>query len=125
MTVYMWIATGAWALIVAGYLMRSRRSVHIPLVCAGIALDVGLVLFLQFTRGAVQKALEFSLEILKQAHIGFSTSALLLYIPVVVLGIRILRGDSSTETRQRHRSVARLCLFLRTLGFLFMFSMLQ
>ncbi|RIL10543.1 MAG: hypothetical protein DCC75_04165 [Proteobacteria bacterium] len=119
----MWIATLAWALLVLGYRMRKRRAVHIECMLAGITLDILLVLYLQITRQAVQTALEFSLNIFKQIHIGFSSLALVLYIPVVFLGVRLALGQASPAHRQLHMRIGIAALIIRTLGFIFMFSM--
>lgn len=123
MSGFMWVAAGAWGLMVLGFLLRRHRRFHVPLMCSVIALDVALVLYLQFDRDAVQKAMEFTLDLSKQAHIVFSTAALILYLPVAFSGYRLLRGEDSPTRRGRHRWLAYSCLILRTLGFAFMFSM--
>jgi len=123
MTINMWIASVAWLLLALGYTQRRNRKRHVPLVLAAIGMDIGLVLYLQFTRSAVQKALEFSLKILQQIHIGFSTLALLLYFPILFLGFKLLRGDRDPKTRLLHIRIATIALIARTLGFCFMFSM--
>ena len=128
MTISMWIATLAWALMVTGFLFRKTTKIHVPLVLSGIMLDVTLVLFLQITRSAVQTALKFELTALKQIHIGFSSAALLLYIPTITLGCTLLYAKRKKQpinprTRKLHITIAVTTLCLRTLGFIFMFSM--
>jgi hypothetical protein len=123
MTIYMWIATVAWLCLISGYLARKKRSLHVTLMRTGIFLDIGLVLFLQFTRGAIQTALSFELALLKQLHIAASTIALLLYFPILYLGFQLLKGRGTAETRALHIKVGTTALFFRTLGFLLMFSM--
>ncbi|MBX7137705.1 MAG: hypothetical protein K1X83_06945 [Oligoflexia bacterium] len=123
MTLQMLIATCAWLLLVLGYCQRYQRSRHVPLVLAGIGTDLALVLYLQITRGAVQKALAFDMTLLNQLHVGFSTAALLLYFPILYLGFRLVRGDKSAALRITHARLARVCLGLRTAGFILMFSM--
>ena len=123
MTIYMWIATVAWLCLMSGYLARKKRSTHVNLMRAGIFLDIGLVLFLQFTRGAIQTALSFELALLKQLHIAASTIALLLYFPILYLGFQLLKGKGTAEMRARHIRLGTTALIFRTLGFLLMFSM--
>lgn len=123
MTLYMWIASLAWVLLVIGYFKRRCRNTHIKFMCAGIFTDILLVLYLQLTRGAIQKALEFSLEILKQLHIGVSTMALLLYFPILYLGYKLSQNPTDLKLRKLHKRFAIPALILRTLGFIFMFSM--
>lgn len=89
----------------------------------GIGTDIGMVLYLQVTRGAVQKAAEFSLGFFAQCHILASTVALILYVPVLFLGFKLIRGGFSVRTKQVHVALATCALICRTMGFLLMFSM--
>ena len=123
MTIYMWIATFAWACLVLGYLRRKDTKTHVPLVVVGILTDVLLVIYLQITRSAVQTALEFSLGPLQQIHIAFSSIALILYVPTLVLGVKLYRKIAGDCTKSKHKKLAIAALIFRTLGFLFMFSM--
>ena len=124
MTLNMWIAVLAWILLSAGLLKRKERSLHVLLMRSGIVLDIALVLYLQITREAVQTAAEFSLPIMEQIHIGFSTLALLLYFPVLYLGWQ-LGKESVPAKRALHIRLGLGAYVCRTLGFLFMFSMVQ
>ncbi len=125
MTPYMYIASIAWIFLVSGWLARKNRRAHITLALTGIYLDVALVAYLQVTRGAVQTAMSFTLSALKQAHIGVSTVAFVLYIPVLILGTKLLKNPADGELRKIHKNVALAALIFRTLGFVFMFSMLE
>jgi hypothetical protein len=91
----------------------------------GILLDVALVLYLQITREAIQTAVSFTLSPLAQTHIFFSTGALLLYPAVLFYGIRLARDLQNQPLRKRHKRIALTAFVLRTLGFLFMFSLLE
>lgn len=124
MTIPMWLATFAWLCLVSGLFFTKKRGIHIRLMLTGIAVDFLLVLFLQLTRAAVQTALKFELSTFQQIHIGFSTSALALYPLVIYLGRRLFITPANSRIRNAHRNVAITCFILRTLGFLFMFSML-
>ena len=123
MTIPMYIATTAWLLLVAGYFKRKERSLHVLLMRLGIGIDIGLVLFLQVTRSAIQTAASFKLSMLEQVHIGFSTLAFVLYFPVMYLGWKLLKGSDSPSTLIWHKRLALSAFAFRTLGFLFMFSM--
>ena len=123
MTANMAVATFAWLLLMAGYLLRARREVHVPLMLTGIFTDIGLVLYLEFTRRAVETAVAFTLEPLQQAHVIVSTVALVLYFPVLYLGCRLYGDPSSATIRSKHKKVAITALAFRTCGFLLMFSM--
>lgn len=123
MTISMWIATVAWLLLVLGYIARRDRSRHVPLMLSGIGIDIALVTYLQLNRGAIQTALSFRMELLQQLHIGFSTGALILYFPVLYLGIKLI-GAPASALRRTHVRIATVALVLRTVGFVLMFSML-
>ncbi|MFN8388652.1 MAG: hypothetical protein U0136_00005 [Bdellovibrionota bacterium] len=123
MTRNMWVATIAWLLLSTGYFLRRRRALHITLMLTGIFMDISLVLFLEVSRGAIETALSFSLSLMKQLHIAASTTAFLLYFPVLYLGSQLVRGTGDARTRERHVRLATLALLFRTLGFFLMFSM--
>ena len=123
MTLFMWIATAAWLSLVLGYQFRRIRRLHLLFVLSGIFADLSLVLYLQFTRSAIQTAVSFTLSLWEQIHIAFSTLALLCYFPTLFFGILILTNGPTVRTLSLHRTFALSALTLRTLGFLFMFSM--
>ena len=123
MTLYMWIATAAWLLLILGYVNQHDRQRHVPAVLLGITVDLALVLYLQVTRNAIGTAVQFKLGILEQGHIIASTIALVLYFPVLGLGFMLLRSIDRADIRLIHRRVATTALAFRTLGFLLMFSM--
>ena len=123
MTLYMWIATVAWGLLVIGYLFRKQRQLHVTLMLSGIAVDLSLVLFLEITRDAVQTALGSDVSLLEYVHIAASTGAVICYIPTLYFGWKLLGGE--IKYRKAHVRVAVIALALRTIGFIFMFSMLE
>ncbi|MCB0333383.1 MAG: hypothetical protein KDD55_07775 [Bdellovibrionales bacterium] len=125
MTLYMYIATLSWLCLVLGYSQRHTPARHVPLVLTGIVGDFLLVGYLQVTRDAVQTAASFTLGPLEMIHIGFSTLALVFYVPTIIHGSKIYRGKEESTTRAKHKQFAMLALGCRTLGFLFMFSMLK
>lgn len=119
----MMIATVAWLLFSAAYVLRTRRMIHIALANSAILLDVALVLQLQVSRGAVQTAASFSLAVLPQIHILMSLIALLLYFPVLWLGWKMVLRGPCARTKLIHIKLAMAAYLFRTLGFAFMFSM--
>ena len=123
MSANMYLATLAWLSLVAGWCLRRKRRLHIPLVLNGIILDMSLVFYLELTRGAVETAVSFKLGALQQLHVGVSTVALILYFPVLWLGFRVFHNPGEEGVRKKHRRVAQLALIFRTLGFFLMFSM--
>ena len=136
-TPYMSLAAIAYTLLVAGLIFRKNRKIHPILMSAGIALDLTIVLTLQLQRDAIQTALKFSLSPLQQLHIGCSSVATALYIPVVVLGVLLLKSAQLSSKSQPdlkmkrqvwrfwHLRLAVTAFIFRSLGFLLMFSMLE
>jgi hypothetical protein len=120
------LASVAFALIVAGWLARRRRRLHVPLVLAGIAIDLGLVVYLELTRNVVEQVAGSMQHApfagLRWAHIVSSTLAVVLYLPTLAYGVRLLRGPEDATVRRRHRNVATLALLARTVGFACMWA---
>ena len=125
MTLNMYMAAVAWLCLVIGFLNWKRRRTHLIFVVCGIVIDLGLVLYLQVTRSAIQTALSFSLDPLQQIHIGLSTLALMMYFPTLYFALRRLRGNEASGTFVMYKRFVIPAFILRCLGFLFMFSMWQ
>ena len=123
----MWIATFNYALLCLGFSQRKRRlALHQKLMAAGILLDVGLVLILQFQREAIQTAASLTLEPLQQVHVYTSLAATILYLPLLYWGVSMVRQPSCRpQLRHRHRQVGYAAFALRSLGFVFMFSLMS
>ncbi|MCB0415012.1 MAG: hypothetical protein KDD50_11805 [Bdellovibrionales bacterium] len=125
-TPYMMIASIAYFLLVSGLLIRKEDRVkHARLMMAGMGLDISLVLVLEVLRGAIETTLKFSLNGWQQAHIYCSTAAVVLYIPVFILGRKRLKniGDPK-RIKNQHMRVGLIAFAFRSLGFLLMFSLL-
>lgn len=93
-------------------------------MASSITLDLALVLFLQITASAVQSAITKPYNILQYTHIIVSTLAVLVYPFVIYFGYkRLTDKNSSVHLRTWHIRTGLLAFSLRSLGFLFMFSM--
>lgn len=127
---YIGIASFAFFLMVLGLVSKRNSKVHIVYMLSAMSLDVGLVLFLEVTRSAIEKVVAEPMTFLQRLHVGTSLTAMLLYIPTVILGFRLFRGlgrreiSANDRARRNHRAVAIMAFVLRLVGFLAMFSML-
>ena len=121
-TVFMMAATLAYGSLVLGLVWRKHRQIHPVVMLTGIVIDVSIVLILEVQRNAIDTALSFRLSPMQQAHIGCSTTALLLYFPTVFMGWKLWKGNSTPRLRQWHINVAVVAFCFRTLGFLLMLS---
>ncbi len=99
-------------LLVSGLALRRDRTKHPYLMGTAFLIDVGLVVYLQVTRSAVQRAVGFQSQILT-FHVGVAVSALLLNLCLVVSGILIWKGSSNL--RKRHRYLAIFFMVCRVL----------
>ena len=116
------LATLAFVLLALGWTQRRNRGRHVPLVLAGIALDLALVVWLELSRGVVEKTMHDHFSVLRWAHIWSSTLAVVAYLPTLWLGFRMLRSSGDAALRSRHAAVAVTALILRTIGFLCMWG---
>lgn len=125
MTAKMIVATVAWLMLCIGIRHRYNRSRHVPLMLGGIALDYALVIYLELTKDAIATAASFTLTGLQQTHVAVSLTAMLLYLPVMFLGVMLYRGVGGIGVRRWHKRLGIAAFVFRTLGFFFMFSMLS
>jgi uncharacterized membrane protein YozB (DUF420 family) len=125
MSFQMILASFSWILLATGIFFKSKRRIHVPLMLSGITLDFSLVAYLQITKNAVDKVLNDSMDLLMLLHVGSSTIALILYLPVLYLGFSLLRRPRNLATVNIHKKVALTAFFFRTLGFILMFSMID
>jgi uncharacterized protein (TIGR03382 family) len=116
------LATLAFLLLVAGWTQRRRRARHVPLVLSAIALDLLLVIWLEVSRGVVERTMHDHFPVLRWAHIGSSTLAVVAYFPTLWLGFRMLRTPDDAALRRRHAAVATTALVLRAVGFVCMWG---
>lgn len=78
-------------MLVVGVIWRRKRNVHIPLMLGAIVIDLGMVLYIEFSRGAVEQA-QSKMGTLMKVHIAISIGVLVLYGIHVCTGILMARG---------------------------------
>lgn len=122
MNVHDVVASAGWLLLVVGWTQHRDRRRHLALVLPGMALDLGLVLYLEFTRSVIEKTMTTRYDALETIHIATSAAAVALYVPTIVLGVRLMAGNTSAGVRLWHRRSAVAALALRTVGFAFMWA---
>jgi len=123
-TIYMGLATLAFAFLSVGLLNHRYRAGHVLFMNAGIALDLVIVLTLEIQRHAVETAISFTLSPLQQAHIASSSVATALYIPILILGWKRYRGSSRLSIRTWHQRLGMTAFVFRALGFILMFALI-
>ena len=87
-----------------------------------MAVDLGLVLYLEFTRSVIELTVTKSYGVAQTIHIASSAAAVVLYIPTIWLGAMLALGRGGPATRTWHLRCAVPALVLRTIGFGFMWT---
>ncbi|MBL9139147.1 MAG: hypothetical protein JNK85_24985 [Verrucomicrobiales bacterium] len=91
MTVLHLISTGVLVLVALGLGFRRRPPVHRAFMLSAFTVDLLMVLYIEFTRHAVGKAVATTSPILR-FHVVISTLVLAAYLVQLVLGWRLSRG---------------------------------
>lgn len=106
------LSTLVVALVAGGVLTRSRTAVHMRFMTAAFVIDLGLVLYIEATRHAVERVAGPAGSLI-WFHAAVSTSVLLLYVAQLTLGRRMLAGR--TSARGLHAALGvTFCLFRLT-----------
>lgn len=122
----MLFATFSYLILCTGLILRQNIRIHPRLMILGITFDLGLVIFLQFQKHAIQTAVSFTLTPIQQAHVGFSTLATLLYFPVLYFGFKRWNNPTANSNlRKRHIYFGLAAFAFRTIGFFLMFTLLS
>ena len=90
-----WISAFVCVLIVLGVLNRRRKKVHISLMISALAIDLGIVLYLELARAVVESLPGREMSGLLVFHIALSCVVLFLYGCQVYTGIKNARGQRS------------------------------
>ena len=84
---------------------------------SAIIWDVILILQIELTREAVEKAVKVtSNSMLLNIHVALALTSVLFYIAMILSGRKLLKGDQSI--RGRHKKMGFTTLILRTLVFI-------
>lgn len=103
-----------YALMVFGITKRKNRKVHVPVMKAVLIWDVILILQIELSRGAIDKASKAVINpMLLNIHVTFAVLSVVFYGLLVHSGRKLLKGDNSI--RPRHRVFGWTAFVLRTL----------
>ncbi|MDB2426053.1 hypothetical protein N9W41_00750 [bacterium] len=125
-TPYMMVATAAYFIFLSGLMFVGvNKNTHAMLMSSAMLMDLILVLTLEIQRNAIETLISFKLTPLNKVHIYSSTIAVVLYFPVFYLGYKKLSGKGTKSINKWHKILGKFTVLFRTIGFLFMFSMLK
>ena len=103
-----------YATMVFGITQRKNRKIHVPTMITVLTWDILLILQIELTRGAVEKASKALVNpMLLNIHVSFAVSSVVFYILLIYTGRKLLAGDNSI--RPRHRFFGWTAFALRTL----------
>ncbi len=104
------LSTAVLVLIGAGLYYRRRTRLHLGLMVMALAVDLGLVLYIEITRSAVETVRTAPLGPVLTFHIVASVLVLIIYLVQVGLGIRKLRSGTSSHLAHRYLGMAFVVL---------------
>jgi uncharacterized membrane protein YozB (DUF420 family) len=108
-------STAVLILILCGLWFRKRNSqMHLRLMISAFTADVLLVLYIEFTRHAVE-TVAAKVRPMIWFHAGVSLAVLLCYVAMILLGRPMLAGRY--ETRKLHFAVGIAFVVLRSLNY--------
>jgi hypothetical protein len=106
-----------YLLMIFGISKRKQRKVHVPVMSAVLIWDVLLILQIELTRGAVEKASKaVTNPMILNVHVSFALSSVIFYVLLAYTGRKLLKGEHSM--RSRHRVFGWTAFVLRTLTLL-------
>lgn len=113
------ISTIVLVMIGVGLKFRRRRNLHWKIMTAACVTDFSLVLYIELTRHAVEKVVS-QVRPFIWFHAAISTSVLVLYVVMIVLGRRVLTAAADVNTdqiRRRHRNFGVTFCVLRLMNY--------
>ena len=114
MSVLHLLSTAVLVVLLVGFAQRAHRRRHRALMLAAFAADLGLVLWIEATRHAIEKVAG-GVPWLVQVHVAISTGVLLAYVAMIALGSKLFAGR--TDLRTIHRAVGIGFVALRGLNY--------
>ncbi len=109
------VSTLVVGLILAGLWFRGRRrGLHLGLMIAAFAVDLGLLWYIEATRHAAEKVVT-RFHPLIWFHAGVSLVVLACYVALLSLGFRMVQGEM--RLRRLHRVVAVTFVICRGLNY--------
>lgn len=101
--------------MIFGISKRKNRKIHVPTMISVIVWDVVLILQIEFTRKAVEKAAKaLTNPWILNVHVTFALSSVIFYFLLLYSGRKLLNGEN--QFRLRHRIFGWSAFTLRTLS---------
>jgi len=104
-TVFPILSTVVLVLIALGLKYRKVNRLHIPLMLSAFAIDVGMVLWLEFNRMAVEKVMG-GVSGLLLFHVVVSIGVVILYVALISTGLKLFKKVTLSPTLHRNLAIA-------------------
>lgn len=99
-----------------GIYHKRNRSLHVKIMSSAMIWDVILILQIELSRSAIEKASKVMTNpMMLKIHLFFAISCVLLYIAMVITGRKLLAGDN--EIRNKHKILGMTTFAFRILTF--------
>ena len=99
-------------LFLIGFFYRSNRNIHIPIMISAIVWDILLILQIELSRGAIEKAMKVAKnQFLLNFHVSIAVTTVILYFVMARTGYLLKKGVISY--RPRHKYIGLLTILLR------------
>ncbi len=103
-----------YSLMILGITKRKNRKQHVPIMKTVLIWDVLLILQIELSRGAIDKASEAVINpMILNIHVTFAVLSVVFYGLLVWTGRKLLKGNELFRTR--HRLFGWTAVTLRTL----------
>jgi len=104
-------------LIYIGLYYRKKPNYHVKLMASAIIWDILLILQIELTRGAIEKASKVMTNpLLLNFHVSIAVGSVLCYFALIYTGGKVLKGKRNML--KYHRPVGVLAVVLRTLTYI-------
>ncbi len=106
-----------YGLMCFGITQRKNRKVHVPVMATALIWDILLILQIELTRSAIDKASKVpSNPMLLNIHVSFAVTSVILYFVLIYTGRKLLKGDN--DIRSKHKIFGWSAFTFRTLTLL-------
>lgn len=115
----------SYGALVSGLCLIKNKKMHALLMGIGIIADFILVIALEIGRHVFSIIASQHLSYFLIGHIITSSCAVVLYIPILILGYQIYRTQNSKfESSPWYTKIVLLAFVFRSIGFILMFAMI-
>lgn len=105
------------SLIIYGATQAKKRNRHIKIMSTAIIWDILLILQIELTRGAIEKASKaVSNPIMLNIHVSIAVSTVLLYLVMIYTGRKVLKGENNILPK--HKIFGKFTVLMRILTFI-------